>query len=220
MQDESPQINPGFNRRMLLRGGLAAGLGVAAVGVASTALTGVAQAATTPRAARPVVRLGKAGITPDTSSNPAQNNWDYCANCAGLWYSANGTDGVCPATTTGHVDNPSDNYEVWYNFSGATGNPLDPQPDWSWCKKCQGLFFGTNVSESACPAGGNHNRGTRNYSLPFDATGDVQSGWCHCTNCQGVFYAGTGSSAGVCPATHRVHDGVGSYPYDMIIWSS
>jgi hypothetical protein len=221
MKDESAQPSGGLNRRMLLRGGLAAGLGAAAFGVASTALASVPQAGKASRAVRSVSRPEKSGVTLDAFSYDYQVNWEYCGNCAGLWYSGNGTNGVCPAGG-GHIDKPSDDYVVEYNVSGATGNPLDPQPEWSWCLKCQGLFYGPNVAESACPDGGDHNRGTWNYSLWYDSSGVyVQQGWWHCSNCQGVFYAGINStSAGVCPATYEAHDGAGSYTYDMLVYSS
>lgn len=42
------------------------------------------------------------------------------------------------------------------------------QDGWSWCPKCQGLFYQPNVALSVCPAGGNHGTGTSNdYSLLY-----------------------------------------------------
>jgi hypothetical protein len=212
MKNESAQTNPGLNRRMLLRGGLATGLGVAMVGVASTALGGVSQAATAPGASR---RLMKPGATPDGLSANVQDNWAYCANCAGLWFTNDGSVGVCPAKAGGHIHKPSDDYAMIYNVSGATGNPLNPQPEWSWCLKCQGLFFGPNVTLSWCPDGGHHNRGTWNYSMWFGSSSVNQPGWYHCTNCQGLFYGGQYRAAGICPQTGTAHQGAGSDAYNL-----
>jgi hypothetical protein len=41
------------------------------------------------------------------------------------------------------------------------------QSGWSWCSKCQGLFYGPNVARTSCPAGGPHIRGTWDYSISF-----------------------------------------------------
>lgn len=95
---------------------------------------------------------------------------------------------------TAMVANASGPYPVvgvQYNNTGPNGEPYDldvfsqkwvndvstvPQPpeksgnqaNWSWCNKCQGLFFGPNAAKSACPKGGTHDgTGSYNYSLPF-----------------------------------------------------
>src|SRR5580692_7101977 len=93
MTDETPVI-PELNRRMLLRGGLVAGAGLAVAGLGTVGLTGVAEAA-----------------TPDVSFQ-TQFDWAYCANCAGLWYTNNNTTGACTYArynygSGGHVKVPS-----------------------------------------------------------------------------------------------------------------
>jgi hypothetical protein len=30
------------------------------------------------------------------------------------------------------------------------------QDGWSWCRKCEGLFFGLNLTNGGCPSGGPH----------------------------------------------------------------
>jgi hypothetical protein len=43
------------------------------------------------------------------------------------------------------------------------------QPNFLWCNKCQGIFYGPNQAQSVCPAGGTHNpqssSGSLNYAL-------------------------------------------------------
>ncbi|WP_305794187.1 M57 family metalloprotease [Myxococcus landrumensis] len=88
------------------------------------------------------------------------------------------------------------------------------QPSWTWCSKCQGLFYGGNPS-SRCPAGGTHvNTGSYNYHLAYNIapTAGWQGGWRWCNKCQGLFYGGNPSS--VCPSGGN-HDGSGSHDYHL-----
>ena len=104
--------------------------------------------------------------------------------------------------------------------------PLDGlslQQDWAWCKKCQGLFYGPNVSSSRCPVGGTHTpppeSQSGNYSLPYNAAPDPsrQSGWRWCNKCQGLFY-GPGATSSLCPAgsTHAPPAESGSWDYCLL----
>jgi hypothetical protein len=233
MTDETPHTTPGLNRRMLLRGGLLAGFGVAVAGVASPALTGVAQAATAPRASRSASRLVKSAVTPDTTYK-YQGGWAYCANCAGLWYTGNNTTGWCPFKEVtgggGHIESPSYSYELQYDLSGTGGPPY--QPGWNWCSRCQGLFYATNMTESYCPAkpfGGRHNPGGFAYSVRYsDAVpGSVQGNWFWCGQCQGLFQGGSVTYGGDCPYTPLAYNGhnagtakVTSNNYDVIYYST
>jgi hypothetical protein len=121
MTGETPVI-PELNRRRLLRGGLAAGAGLAVAGLGTVGLTRVAEA-----------------VTFDT-----QFYWAYCTNCA----SNNGTDGTCPA---GDFAGPHATgglaYSVLYNdaVSGSS------QGNWWWCGLCQGLFYGVGGVGGYCP---------------------------------------------------------------------
>jgi hypothetical protein len=67
------------------------------------------------------------------------------------------TTGWCPAGG-GHEHQPSSDYSLQ-----DTGQS---QPDWRWCHKCQGLFYGANPSTGYCPSGGGHDfTGSDNYHL-------------------------------------------------------
>jgi hypothetical protein len=40
------------------------------------------------------------------------------------------------------------------------------QPNWRWCKKCEGLFFAGRPTKGVCPAGGEHSvEGSGMYEL-------------------------------------------------------
>jgi len=61
--------------------------------------------------------------------------------------------------------------ELFYNNDGSVNvsnekpSP-DPQKDWRWCHKCQGLFFsGGHELVGACPAGGQHEKGGAGITL-------------------------------------------------------
>jgi hypothetical protein len=87
---------------------------------------------------------------------------------------------------------------------------------WTWCSKCQGLFFGAQQSESSCPAGGNHN-GASSYQYivvyNFPPTSNVQANWRWCRNCRGLVYGPT-PFVGICPAG-GTHDCSGSFDYSL-----
>jgi hypothetical protein len=183
MTDKTPGI-PELNRRMLFRGGLAAGAGLAVAGLGTVGLTRVAEA-----------------VTFDT-----QFYWAYCANCASLWYTHNNTAGVCTYALlygggTGHVKSPSFSYELRYNVSG-TGGP-SYQPGWNWCGKCQCLFYADNKADNWCPwdfFNGPHTTGGFPYSVLYNdaVAGSSQGNWWWCGQCQGLFNA-AGGIGGWCP---------------------
>jgi hypothetical protein len=182
MTGETPSTIPELNRRMLLRGGLAAGAGLAIAGLGTVGLTRVAEA-----------------VTFDT-----QFYWAYCNNCASLWYTHNNTAGVCASGGGGHIKSPSFSYELRYNVSG-TGGP-SYQPGWNWCGKCQCLFFANNATYSACPAaaifGYPHKTGGLAYSVLYNdaVAGSSQPNWWWCGQCQGLFNS-SGGAGGHCPGT-------------------
>jgi hypothetical protein len=170
---------------MLLRGGLAAGAGLAVAGLGTFGLSKAAEA-----------------VTFD-----AQPYWAYCHNCAVLWYTNNNTNGVCTYALghggTGHVKSPSFSYEMWYNVSG-TGPSY--QPGWDWCSACQCLYYAADAHqvESVCPAtpyfGKPHLLGGFNYSMlyNFAVAGSYQGKWWWCGACQALFNSNNGD--GSCPA--------------------
>jgi hypothetical protein len=84
-------------------------------------------------------------------------------------------------------------------------SPALLQPDWRWCHRCQGLFYGPSIHGSRCPAGGAHaapdQSGSANYVLPHGPNGTHggQSEWRWCNRCQGLFY-GPNAGTSSCPA--------------------
>ena len=81
-----------------------------------------------------------------------QVKWRCCRKCEGLFFFGSVNFGRCPA---GAVHDPfgSADYVLEQN---AQFVPLRKQAGWRWCRKCQGLFFGENLTNGRCPAGGAH----------------------------------------------------------------
>jgi hypothetical protein len=102
-------------------------------------------------------------------------------------------------------------YKIFIKLGVAS--PSNEQPNWRWCHKCQGMFFGGN-SGSVCPAGGAHDAtGSGNYSVAHDTPavhGQQDWRWCH--KCQGMFFGGNPGS--VCPVG-GAHDATGSGNYSL-----
>jgi hypothetical protein len=214
MTEETPVI-PELNRRMLLRGGLAAGAGLALAGLGAVGFTGVAEAVTF----------------------QTQLYWAYCHNCAVLWYTNNNTAGVCTYALlygggTGHVKSPSFSYELRYNISG-TGGPAY-QPGWNWCSACQCLFYAANghAVESVCPAttyfNGPHKTGGFAYSVLYNdvVNGSSQGNWCWCGQCQALFNSDDadgwcpGDSGGGPHTAGQTDPTVNSLAYDVSYYST
>jgi hypothetical protein len=136
-----------------------------------------------------------------------QSEWRWCDKCQGLFFGPAVANSSCP---TGGTHDPaalsgSGNYSLPHNVAP------DPtrQTDWRWCDKCQGLFFGPNVTNSRCPTGATHTPPEQshsgNYSLPHNVAPDPsrQSDWRWCDKCQGLFF-GPNVASSRCPtgATH------------------
>jgi hypothetical protein len=129
-----------------------------------------------------------------------EDQWRWCPQCQGLFFIGYGSKGYCPAfggddgLSGPHVLADSTNY----------GLPLDTgcgEPNWRWCYRCSGLFFGGDAgSGGVCPApgGGNHVGRGRSYNMAKDS-GYGEGGWRWCRDCQAMFFAG-GGSVGTCPA--------------------
>jgi len=148
-----------------------------------------------------------------------QDNWQWCSRCMGLAYFGNShvevstTEtvvgiGACPAGGE-HDHSGSGNYALASAADGLAG-----QNNWSWCVRCQGLYFIGNGSHGQCPAGGPHaEEGSGDYVLTSADPG--QHGWRWCARCQGLFFSGDGS-LGVCPAGGP-HSTAGSGDYVLTI---
>jgi hypothetical protein len=80
-----------------------------------------------------------------------QPDWRWCRLCQGLFY-GKGDGGSCPGQTEfgPHLGDESGNYTLFSEDPNQFG-----QPDWRWCSKCQGLFYGKS-SQGVCRAGGGH----------------------------------------------------------------
>jgi hypothetical protein len=75
------------------------------------------------------------------------------------------------------------------------------QRQWSWCFKCQGLFFLGNPSNGVCQTGGEHEASRSGHYVAYeesDGRVNAQAGWRWCGKCQGMVFSGHG--AGRCPA--------------------
>lgn len=88
----------------------------------------------------------------DYSLPNGQDNWRWCRKCSGLFFAGNPSAGACPAEGA-HDASGSANYCLRVN---APSSVPGQQPNWRWCKKCQGLFFAGNPSAGVCKAEGTH----------------------------------------------------------------
>lgn len=89
---------------------------------------------------------------------------------------------------------------------------------WTWCNRCQALFYGAPGAVGACPAGGVHDSsGSADYfvlSVDGDMAGpNQQPGWCWCEKCRVLFY-GPGTANSSCPAGGQ-HNASGSTIFAM-----
>ncbi|MFG1682755.1 twin-arginine translocation signal domain-containing protein [Nonomuraea sp. NPDC049269] len=108
------------------------------------------------------------------SSGPSgfQKGWRWCSKCQGLFYLPNGNS-HCPKGGA-HNGTGSFAYMLEVVPPGTTVGG-DEQAGWTWCRKCQGLFFGPFQADSYCPvfstndALGHHTGGgiSYNYSLLY-----------------------------------------------------
>jgi hypothetical protein len=136
-----------------------------------------------------------------------QSDWRWCDKCQGLFFAGN-NQGVCPAGGA-HNDTGSSNYTLATSAPGQYD--ANCQPGWSWCDRCQGLFFAGNDTFGVCPAGGTHDdAGSNNYKLAMSGYG--QPGWRWCDRCQGLFFAD--NTLGACPAG-GAHNDTGSSNYTL-----
>jgi hypothetical protein len=113
-------------------------------------------------------------------------------------------------------------YELYYTITCAVAEGSSPltvglnvQPNWRWCKNCQGLWFAGRPTAGVCPAGNGHSRqGSGNYTIVNnEPTAPGQHTWRWCNKCNGMFFRG--HNAGKCPASGG-HNNVGSGDYALI----
>jgi hypothetical protein len=108
---------------------------------------------------------GNYSLESQSSFSNGQRGWRWCNKCEGMYFAANlladgsPNHGRCPA---GEAHNP--NGSGLYAIGSAVGPTSDgtPQSRWSFCQKCQGMFFSGNVlpggapALGSCPAGSGH----------------------------------------------------------------
>jgi hypothetical protein len=110
----------------------------------------------------------------------------------------------CPAGGE-HEHGGSANYTLMLNRPGAQG-----QPNWRWCRKCQGLAYGGRAG-GVCPKGGTHDFSqSGDYVVAYGVTlPGHQDNWRWCNKCDGMAY---NAQPSCCPAggAHD-HNGSGAY---------
>lgn len=190
VEDGFPTDRPRTTRRELMRRAAVAAVGVGAFGVAGQLVT---------------QRPAAAG------DYTTQYGWRWCSQCQGLFFGLNGTNGVCTALPGGHNGSGSYDYYVLLNDGTMVAGP-NSQAGWRWCYRCQGMFFGGNGTDGACPAGGGHGRTGGDYTI-YTTVSFGQPGWAWCSRCQGMFFDGTMENW--CPAIGH-HSSAGSFPYRML----
>lgn len=184
--DEGLQSGGGFTRRGVLRGGLLAGAGVLAAGATSAALAGTAHAST---------------------PNP-QPDWGFCRYCTTMWWTPGVNNSACaaPDAPAGLVNQIHGVSAGSYNYllpNGLGGtNKSNPQPNWRWCTKCMGLFWGGY--DGGCEAQGAHQAGNTSYDVYWNGvleiTSSPQAYWRWCGQCSLLYWQGpSGTEAGYCP---------------------
>jgi hypothetical protein len=213
MADQEPKATSGLDRRALLRNGLATCFGAAVASVALPAFSSTAQAASL-RRSKPAASIRiHSGLAPDVTYSE-EGGWAWCSKCQGSFFAYNATTGDCPAGGT-HGESPSDFYVMLYNGSGSMS---DAQTGWSWCSKCQGMFYGPQQSNSVCPAHGHHDgSGSYKYVLLYggDWGDQFQEDWAYCEKCKVLFY-GYNQPSSVCPAGGQ-HSDSDSYNYSILV---
>lgn len=99
-------------------------------------------------------------VVPNTFT--MQTEWRWCKKCEGLFFTGNGTNGVCPA---GEKHDPSESGQYAVQVAKEGG-----QSGWRRCKKCEGLFFVDGDRRGTCPAGKEHDPLETIYTLSHNGT--------------------------------------------------
>jgi hypothetical protein len=106
----------------------------------------------------------------------AQTKWHWCDQCGSLWHakSAAPSNGVCPATKTGHSAAGSGDYALFDKPSTPFNATVMAQSTWRWCHKCDCLWHAQSAAPGVCPAGGVHSAdGSGDYALLNDSSGSI-----------------------------------------------
>ena len=141
-----------------------------------------------------------------------QDGWRFCYQCAGLFFSYQGADGVCPNGGGPHKSQGGN-----YTLSDDVNAP--GQPNWKYCFKCKGLFFAGNPG-SRCPVttptDAHDGSKSNNYHLINNAPNDPgQHEWRYCNKCKGLWFASASKSK--CPKDNGAHSKSGSGNYSLAL---
>lgn len=197
MGNMSSESDSGFSRRGVLRSGLLAGLGAAGLIAASSAV------------ARADV---EESVTIDGHPYTAQGLWAWCTVCSGLFWAPNVLPtGVCPAGGPHTLSGSPTEYWMLHGGAGWNDPAVDPngvQAGWSWCSRCDVLFWGNGAGGSWCPnppvGHHTHTAGGTVYDMMFGTSWPaslfVQNSFAWCNACEGLFWSGKG---GKCPGTNN-----------------
>jgi hypothetical protein len=108
------------------------------------------------------------------STGGVQSGWRWCVNCQGLFWGSAAAESWCPAGGRHVVTTSAEVYDLPYGdpyefVLALTGEQPPTQPDWLYCVKCRGLFYGHGgTSDGVCPKdGGPHSQysGSSNYRM-------------------------------------------------------
>jgi hypothetical protein len=102
-------------------------------------------------------------------STVGQPGWSFCDKCFGMFFVGNPGE---PPLTTSHCQAGGQHRAQGFHFVLQHDVPSTVgQPGWSFCDKCNGMFFVGNPGEpplttSHCPAGGQHRAQGFHFVLP------------------------------------------------------
>lgn len=181
----------GISRRKLLRTGLFAGVGVVTAGAGLMSMGTAASADV------------------DIQALSWQLDWKWCRKCQGMFYGPAAASSRCPA---GNTHDATGSYP-YYHFYANDAPLIGMQPNWRWCRKCQGLAYAGN-GPGWCPGSGRHDHtGSFNYHIWHDRAPGAfeQDNWRWCNKCQALFW-GPNQGSSWCGDSDR-HYGGASYNY-------
>jgi hypothetical protein len=151
----------------------------------------------------------------DIAGPGRQADWRTCSKCKTMFFNGHpDLKGVCPAQSPPSHEAAGIGFDLPAN---GPGDSLPHQDQWRFCVRCFALFFGPQMSDSDCPAGGLHAPSDFNYFLPLNRPEDAvhQSQWQTCGKCKAMFFVPHGIDSD-CAAggTHEPAGFVFQLPHD------
>jgi hypothetical protein len=107
-----------------------------------------------------------------------QSQWRFCQQCSGMFF-GNPTNDVVDKIDAGFCVNPLPEHEHHHITQGFESTltfedgpaPPNTQPNWFFCRKCNGLFFvAVGGDAGVCPKDrlGHDSTGSVNFHLPHN----------------------------------------------------